>query len=205
MPDSPIRLLVLDINGVLYRYDPARRIDALAGTLGVDRAEVDQAFFGSGLEDAADAGEIDPDEYLRRAGESLGRPLDRQTWADALAAAIEPDETVLDLIAPVVRRVQATTLSNNGLLVREMVDHLYPRLGELPIECHVAAEFGESKPDTDVYLDVCERFGVAPREAAFVDDKERNVRGAERAGLVAHRFVGVDALRSFLDELELSA
>lgn len=205
MADTPIRLLVLDVNGVLYRYDPDQRIDELAAKLAVDRTEVDDAFFGSGLEDAADAGEIDPDEYLQRASTSLGRPLDRRMWADALAAAVEPDEAVLDLLAPIVHRVETTTLSNNGLLVREMVDHLYPRLGELPIECHVAAEFGESKPDTDVYLDVCERFGVAPGEAAFVDDKEKNVRGAERAGLVAHRFTGVDALRSFLDDLWLTA
>lgn len=198
-----IRLLVLDVNGVLYDYDPARRIAALADALGVEADAVDEAFFGSGLEDDADAGDISPDEYLRRASELLGVTVDRETWASALQEAVVPNDDVLDLVAEVAGRVPTTTLSNNGLLVREMVDRIYPRIGDLPIEAHVAAEFGESKPDTDVYLDVCEQFDVEPGDAAFVDDKDKNVRGAIAAGLRARRFTDVASLRAFFMELAL--
>ena len=202
---EPVELLVLDVNGVLYRYDVDRRVAALADRLDRSPDEVRAAVFDSGIEDRADAGELAPGDYLRAISDELGTELDRATWTAALAGAVTPNEPVLELLAGLAGAVAMATLSNNGLLVEEQVDSIYPRLRELGIAVHVAAEFGDSKPERDVYLDVCERHGVDPGRAAFVDDKARNVEGAERAGLRAHRFEGVDGLRRFLGELGLAA
>jgi putative hydrolase of the HAD superfamily len=42
---------------------------------------------------------------------------------------------------------------------------------------------GMRKPNADIYLHSCEQVGVAPHEAAFLDDMELNVEGARAAGL----------------------
>lgn len=201
--DPLVDLLLLDVNGVLYDYDPEVRVSALGRALGVEPDAVRDALFSSGLEDASDAGEVGPDAYLAEAGHRLGTVPDRETWAAALAGAVTPVDDVLAVVEAVVGRVRCATLSNNGLLVREMVDRVYPDLARLGVEVHVAAEFGEAKPDRDVYLDACERCGADPTRTAFVDDKEANARGAAAAGLHAHHHRDADRLVTFLSDLGL--
>ncbi|MGI8936777.1 MAG: HAD-IA family hydrolase [Iamia sp.] len=201
--DPAVDLLLLDVNGVLYAYDPEVRIATLARALDVGADAVRDALFTSGLEDAADAGDITPADYLAAAGQRLGVDVARDPWAEALAAAVTPDRDVLDLVGSVLGPVRGATLSNNGLLVRELVDRIYPEVADLGIEVHVAAEYGEAKPDRDVYRDACADLGVAPERAAFVDDKEDNAEGARRAGLRAHHFTTAIGLRAFLRDLGL--
>jgi FMN phosphatase YigB (HAD superfamily) len=196
---APLELLILDVNGVLYRYDVERRIARLGELLDRSPAAVTAAVFDSGIEAAADAGELSPDEYLARVGSELRTSMDRDAWRTSLIAAVEPNEPVLDLLAGVGDQVAMITLSNNGLLVKEEVDLVFPRLGDIGIEFHVAAELGAAKPDRSVYLDACELRGVAPEAAAFVDDKQKNVDGALRAGIAAHRFSDTAGLRGFLE------
>ena len=198
-----VDLLLLDVNGVLYDYDPEVRIAALARSLGVDGGAVRDALFTSGLEDRSDAGEIGPDAYLAEAGRALGVVVDRDRWADALTAAVRPNDDVLAVLRSVADRVRLATLSNNGLLVRDLFDRIYPAVVELGAEGHVAAEFGESKPDRDAYLDACAALAADPARTAFVDDKAANADGAASAGLRSHHYTGVGGLVDFLRDLGL--
>jgi HAD superfamily hydrolase (TIGR01509 family) len=51
------------------------------------------------------------------------------------------------------------------------------------------------KPDPDIYLLLCRRFGITPESCLFVDDSPRNVDGALRAGMRGFVFDGdADAL-----------
>lgn len=45
-----------------------------------------------------------------------------------------------------------------------------------------------SKPDPAIYHLAMKRFGIAPGEALFIDDRIENVRGAEAVGLSGHHF-----------------
>jgi putative hydrolase of the HAD superfamily len=49
-------------------------------------------------------------------------------------------------------------------------------------------EIGVRKPDPAAYLLVCDRLGVAPAEAVFLDDKEVAVDGARAVGMAAVLF-----------------
>lgn len=39
------------------------------------------------------------------------------------------------------------------------------------------------KPEPEIYLCLCERFGLTPSECLFTDDKAENVEGARRVGM----------------------
>ena len=54
------------------------------------------------------------------------------------------------------------------------------------------------KPDPAVYALANRRFGLAPGEAVFIDDREENVRAAEAAGMIGHHFAGAAGLRARL-------
>lgn len=59
------------------------------------------------------------------------------------------------------------------------------------------------KPDPAIYQLALRRFGLAPGEGLFIDDKLANVRGAESCGFVGHQFVDAPTLRQLLMGLGL--
>ncbi len=59
------------------------------------------------------------------------------------------------------------------------------------------------KPEKGIYLLALKRLGVEADEAVFIDDKEKNVEGAKKAGLHATLFKGVEQLRDELNGLSV--
>ena len=59
----------------------------------------------------------------------------------------------------------------------------------------VSGEERVAKPDPAIFALAMRRFGLAPGEALFVDDRAENVAAGEAAGLVGHVFRGADTLR----------
>lgn len=54
------------------------------------------------------------------------------------------------------------------------------------------------KPDTAIYLRVCEKYNLDPAECLFTDDKQKNIDGAISAGMEAVRFTDAEALEDYL-------
>jgi putative hydrolase of the HAD superfamily len=68
-----------------------------------------------------------------------------------------------------------------------------------------SCELNIAKPDPAIYLHTCEKLGVTPDQALFLDDKPENIAAAESVGLAAIQFSTVDALREELDRRGLLA
>ena len=49
----------------------------------------------------------------------------------------------------------------------------------------ISGEVGLHKPQPEIYLLACERLGVEPAAAVFVDDLRENCAGAEAVGMTA--------------------
>ena len=62
-----------------------------------------------------------------------------------------------------------------------------------------------TKPGPEIYALAMRRFGLAPGEAVFIDDRADNVAGGDRAGLIGHVFTGEPAARRFLERQRLLA
>lgn len=67
-----------------------------------------------------------------------------------------------------------------------------------------SCELGIAKPDPAIYLHTCEKLGVAPAEALFLDDKPENIAAARATGLHALQFTSVDQIRRDLESSEFS-
>jgi 2-haloacid dehalogenase len=63
----------------------------------------------------------------------------------------------------------------------------------------VSGELKLIKPDPAIYALALARFGLAPGEGLFVDDRAENVEAGERAGLVGHVFRDAERLRVALE------
>ena len=49
----------------------------------------------------------------------------------------------------------------------------------------ISGDVGLHKPQPEIYLLACERLGVEPADAVFVDDLRENCDGAEAVGMTA--------------------
>ena len=57
-----------------------------------------------------------------------------------------------------------------------------------------------TKPNGDIFAHICEKFGLDPAEAVFVDDRAENVQSAKAIGMDGYVFDGdADKLRAYLD------
>jgi putative hydrolase of the HAD superfamily len=68
-----------------------------------------------------------------------------------------------------------------------------------------SCELGIAKPDPAIYTYTCEKLGVAPAEALFLDDKAENIRAAEEVGLNGIQFRDIDQLQRDLELRRLLA
>jgi putative hydrolase of the HAD superfamily len=66
------------------------------------------------------------------------------------------------------------------------------------VEAHIfdlivdSSHEGMRKPEPEIYTVTCERLGVSPHRAAFVDDIPTNVEGAQAVGLHAIQFTNTE-------------
>jgi HAD superfamily hydrolase (TIGR01509 family) len=196
---AEIALVLFDLNGVLYQYDRAARIHALAAVSGFGAAAIKAAVWDSGFEDSGDAGVLDAAGYLHGFGTAIGYDLSEADWAAALRAAIAPIPSALALLPRIRPTVVCAVLTNNNMLVQKHFSTLYPEVAaRVGNRAFVSAEFSARKPDADVYRACLARLSVAPEAALFIDDSEANVAGAQSAGLAGHHTAGPDDLAAEL-------
>jgi len=194
-----LRAVVVDLDGVLRRWDPAVIADAEAAH-GLPVGALAAAAFDPELLSVAMTGQISDGQWRDQvAGELAGR-FGRAAAAGAVsrwsASAGEVDEEVLAVVRGLRGRCRVALLSNATTRLRADLD----RLGLTGVldEVFSSAELGLAKPDADVFRVVCARLGVAPSECGFVDDTAGHVRAAEAVGLVGHRYVSPAGLVGFL-------
>ena len=68
----------------------------------------------------------------------------------------------------------------------------------------LSGEVGIAKPHPAIYRLVCERSGIEPSEAVFLDDSPTNVAGAHAVGMPAFLFTDVDRARADLRSVGLA-
>ena len=75
-----------------------------------------------------------------------------------------------------------------AFLFREWFGPGYQSAAIFIIDMNCSAETGERKPDDAFFIKVIEDTGVDPSRTVFIDDKEENVDGARKNGLIGVRF-----------------
>src|SRR6476619_5159095 len=93
------RLLLVDIGGVVCRFDSPRRAAALAAASGLEPAEVWARLFGSGFDTACDRGTYSLAEQCQGICTRLNVSASPRQLAEWWAAGFTPDQDVLDILA----------------------------------------------------------------------------------------------------------
>lgn len=202
----PPRRILFDMDGVLCRYDRARRLKALCDLSGILQEDIEARLWDSGFEDAADAGHYATgDAYLEAFAARLGYPMSRQEWIETRRIAMIPQPRMLGLVRRLAGLVEIALLSNNGPLMGETFAEIFPEAARLfGSRAMFSFAFATKKPDPAIYRMALDRLGGRPEETVFVDDKPHNVDGARSAGLTGITFTTVDRFQADLSRLGLA-
>ena len=194
----PVKAVVFDVGNVLFDWD----IRALYAPLIADPARLD--WFCTNV--------ITPEWHFQH---DAGRPF-AETSAE-LIARFPGEADLIALFGP--RFAETITGPLPGMI--ELVERLAHRGVPLFAITNFSEEFwlpfraatplfdrfqdiivsGTErlvKPDPAIYQLALRRFGLAPGEAIFIDDRADNVAGAVANGFIGHQFAGHDALESEL-------
>jgi putative hydrolase of the HAD superfamily len=193
--------LIVDFGGVLTTAVwPA--FDAFCRNEGLAEGSV-RELFRENPEALADlreleTGTVDPPEFEARFAAHLGIPDRAEGLIGRLFGALEPDDGMIDA----VRKARAAGI-RTGLISNSWGRTIYDEelIGELFDAVVISGDVGLHKPQPEIFLLACERLGVAPADAVFVDDLRENCAGAEAVGMAAvlHRDTAETLKR--LDEL----
>lgn len=114
------------------------------------------------------------------AGRSVPWPDDALGVRRLLLGSLRRNEQMLAAIARIAAHYPVGMLTNN---VREWSRwrELYPmEMFRVVVD---SSDVGMRKPDPAIYRLTCDRMGIDPARAVFVDDLEDNVRGAVAVGM----------------------
>jgi putative hydrolase of the HAD superfamily len=195
--------LLIDLDGVLRRWDPAPMI-AVEVEYGLKPAALLETAMAWDIYRPAMAGELTDAEWMGLVASRL--PIDDSLAAEAVARwqsyRGEPDPDVLAFVREVRAAGRPVGLATNA------TDRLRPDLESLGLTTEVdvvisSSELKVHKPAKEYFQKACELIGHQPKHVLFVDDDDRAVLGARTAGLPAYRWTGAQHLPYLRKALDL--
>jgi 2-haloacid dehalogenase len=198
------RVVVLDLGGVLIDWNPRHLYRKLFA--GDDDAM--EAFLSEvctvAWNERQDAGRT----FAEAVAELLPRHAEKIELIEAFAGRF--DEMIIGVIPGSVailaelKRVGVPryALSNWSAETFPPQRERFPFLGWFD-GIVISGEEGVIKPDPRIFRILLDRYGIAPRDAVFIDDNPTNVAAAESLGIHGIHFRSADVLRRDLEALGL--
>ena len=195
-----IRNVVFDIGGVLADFRPDRVMEALRFSEEAKEAFRREIFSRVWL----DCDRIPYDDGEIRALFKAAVP-GFEAEVDRLWDGLAPITRELPYAQEWLRSLKARgyriyVLSNYGKRSFEINS---PRYGFLALTDGqlISYELRQLKPEPEIYLSLCARFGLRPEESVFIDDVPANVEAAERLGFAGIVFASYERAAAELEAL----
>ena len=176
-----IKAIIFDWGGVLIDDPAPGLISFCAKAFEVTEDEFKTVF--QEFEDTFQKGLIEEDELWEKISAKLNKniPVNESLWGEAFINAYKEKKEMFDL---------AKTLQNNGyktgfLSNTEKVNMEYfhkQNYDMFDVKIFSCAE-GLTKPGTEIFELALKRMSVDPKDAIFIDDRERYLEGATKAGI----------------------
>ncbi len=182
-----VRAIFFDLGGVLVRTEYQAPREHLAERLNTTYEDLNRIVFESESSRQASVGSLTTEAHWDAVTRRLGRPAsEAKAIREEFFAGDVMDMELLAFIRSLRPRYKTGVISNawpdlRQYLSDKKVDKAFDAL-------IISAEVGMMKPDPKIYQLAMDAFGVAPREAAFVDDTPANVDAARALGMYAVLF-----------------
>lgn len=195
-----IKAIIFDLEGVLMKTKDVDLYTSMANALNAPYEAVRAVFF-SEMNDWIDKGNAEQNAFDKYMIETLGLgeekiPIIQQVHDEMTFI----DQVLLTKIKVLKKDYKIGLLTNYSKMMREkiekdwQIDHLFDAI-------IISSEVGMIKPDTEIYELMLDKLDVQPREAVMIDDRSRNIEGAESVGMHAVLYKTRDLALADLDAL----
>jgi glucose-1-phosphatase len=169
-----IRNFLFDIGNVLLAFDLAPAVARLNHRSDMKAEEATVRLVSH--RDLMEAGEIPPEEFIRRIIADLAWPGN-----PGEAAAI-----YADIFTPIAKRgFRLVLFSNISPIHSEFVATRYEVFSLFP-EAIFSYKTGDIKPRDGMYREAVEKLGMLPKETFYIDDNPDNIATGSRFGFHTH-------------------
>lgn len=200
-----VDVVVFDVGNVLIRWDPRHLYRKL-----FDDAEAMERFLAEVCTDAwnleQDRGRTWAEAIAERvplfpAHAALIRAYSDR-WQEMVPSEVEGTPAILEALRAAGVPLYAITNFSAEKFAESLARFPFLRgFRDVVVSAHERLV----KPDPAIYRVLLERNGLDAARCLFIDDSEKNVRGAEAVGMRAHHFRDAVALRAALCALDLPA
>jgi epoxide hydrolase-like predicted phosphatase len=187
---AQLKAVVFDMGGVILRSMDWGPREAQAKRLGITREALENEVFGNRTAALATVGACSEAEHWEAVRKTFGiEPESMSAWRKEFWSGDRMDMELIAWLDRIRPNYKTALLSNAWPEARVTVRQNYP--GSLNVFDLVvySAEVQLAKPDERIYRLVCQRLGVQPEEAVFVDDVVDNIEGARKIGMQGVRFL----------------
>jgi len=199
----PYRAVIFDLGGVVVG-SPLEAIAAYERAHGVPGGFINRVVVATGHAGAwsqLERGELGLEEFypaFERDCEAAGHCISARALMERVAAATVPRPAMLEAIRRIrARGIIAAAITNNWIAEEGSAGSLR-HLFDLVVESAVE---GMRKPDPRIFIAACERLGIVPSEAVFLDDIGSNLKTARSLGMTTIKVVEPDAALAELEGL----
>ncbi len=187
--NGSLRAVIFDYGKVLSLPPSDADWVALAAAAGVPYEKFAGLYWGH--RDAYDRREVNAAEYWALVA---GRTLAENELTELIAmddAQWTKENPEMVALSRELREagVKTAVLSNMQADMLKVLRSKFRWLDEFGVQMY-SCEVGMVKPTPELYLECTRRLGVEPKQSLFLDDKQPNIDGAEKAGLHALLFHG---------------
>lgn len=199
-----IQTVISDLGGVIIFFDNQIFYKKMADFCPFTQEEIGKlAFAESGLRESFDRGEISPQEFYEGVVEKLKARIDHDEFFSIYNDVFSLNLPVLEVMKRLKANYKLVLLSNTDVMRFEFIKQKFPEI--MIFDSYVLSfEIGIMKPHPHIYQEALKKAGTKAEECVFIDDREENIRAAERLALKGILFETHSNLESILKEMNLS-
>lgn len=144
-----------------------------------------------------ESGRIGTDTFLGELNSRLKTDISREEFTELFTHTFRENEEMAQLLQTLKQQVPLYLLSNTNEVHYDWLQEKYAVARHFQ-ELILSYKVGCSKPDQAIYRHVLERSRFDAGDCLFIDDLQPNIDAALGVGMKAHRFGGIEPLKSEL-------
>lgn len=193
------KVVLFDMGGVLFSYDPVRRLRYISELCGLPESEVQARIFETDFDQKCETGVFSALESHAEFNRLCGSDLSFEDYKSAIVSAFEPNGIVFGLAKELSSSCVVAGLTNNGYAARDGLAELHPDFRPIfANRAFCSAELGVRKPNPAVFDAVLLQLEQTPEDVLFIDDDEPNLRAALEVGFQVHHYFDSQTLETDL-------
>lgn len=190
-----MKVILCDLGGVLVNVDFSLAIERLSSESGLDKRELKDRIFSSGIKEKHDLGLMSSFNFYKQiiTNEEISFSYFQIIWNTILTENRE----AVHYLSSYVKSCRLYIASNTDPIHYAFLYNNYPWVSMF-VGFGLSFRLKRAKPSLEFYSKLFREFGINYQDALFIDDSNDNVEAAHRLGIKSHLFIDLMNLKQFM-------